>query len=394
MYAFRKPFTAAGFTSTQVHGIDFKTVLVVSQVLGYMLSKVLGIKVISEMPPARRARRLLELIAAAELSLILFGVVPRPWNAGCLFLNGLALGLVWGLVMGFLEGRQQTEALAAGLCASFILAGGAMKSTGAWILGWNVSEDWMPAVAGLLFLVPFGVSVAMLAAIPQPSARDVEVRNARHVMPASERLDFLRRHFLGLVPLLILFLSVTLLRSIRDDFAPEIWQALGTPAAPATFSLTELWVALGVTLVNGAAVLIVDNRRAFFAALAVCAGGFVLLAATLLGQQATLVSSFAFMVLFGLGLYLPYVAMHTTVFERMLALTRDRGNVGFLMYLADSVGYLAYVAVLLARQFWSADVDFLVWLIGLCWAGIAVSLICLVASWRHFAAVHTNEKRE
>ena len=38
--------------------------------------------------------------------------------------------MVFGLVLGFLEGRQTTELLAAGLCASFILADGIMKSVG------------------------------------------------------------------------------------------------------------------------------------------------------------------------------------------------------------------------------------------------------------------------
>lgn len=90
------------------------------------------------------------------------------------------------------------------------------------------------------------------------------------------------------------------------------------------------------------------------------------------------------MVLMGLGLYLPYVAVHTTVFERILAMTRDRGNVGFLMYVADSVGYLGYVVVLLARQFWSAKIDFLVWFNTICWITILTSIVCLLTSWRHY----------
>ena len=57
-----------------------------------------------------------------EVALLLFALVPAPYNFGCLFLNGLPLGMVFGLVLSFLEGRRLTEALAAGLCASFIVA--------------------------------------------------------------------------------------------------------------------------------------------------------------------------------------------------------------------------------------------------------------------------------
>ena len=57
------------------------------------------------------------------------------------------------------------------------------------------------------------------------------------------------------------------------------------------------------------------------------------------------------MVLTGLGLYLPYVLVHTTLFERLMAVTRDGGNLGFLMYLSDSAGYLGYVGLMLAKKF-------------------------------------------
>src|SRR5262245_57686086 len=104
MYAFRRPFTAATYADATAFGLTLKTVLVTAQVTGYMVSKFIGIKVIAEMPPNRRARTILVLVAAAEFALILFGLIPPPWNAACLVLNGLALGMVFGLVLGFLEG--------------------------------------------------------------------------------------------------------------------------------------------------------------------------------------------------------------------------------------------------------------------------------------------------
>ena len=51
MYAFRKPFSAA--TYEDVAGwtfvLDYKIALVIAQVLGYALSKFIGIKVIAEL---------------------------------------------------------------------------------------------------------------------------------------------------------------------------------------------------------------------------------------------------------------------------------------------------------------------------------------------------------
>src|SRR5262249_2249556 len=75
-YAFRKPWPAATFADATVWGVAEKSVLVVAQVLGYMLAKFLGIRVIAEMPPQRRASGILALIAGAEVSLVLFGAAP------------------------------------------------------------------------------------------------------------------------------------------------------------------------------------------------------------------------------------------------------------------------------------------------------------------------------
>lgn len=384
MYGFRKPFTAGAFAETTLGGLSFKTVLVTAQVAGYALSKFIGIKVIAEMPAHRRAASLLGLILLAQASLLLFGIVPRPWNAVCLFFNGLPLGMVFGLVLSFLEGRQMTEALAAGLCASFILADGATKSVGTWLLTQGISEDWMPALAGALFLAPLGVCVTMLVRVPPPSADDVAARNERRPMHRADRWAFVARYAGGLIPLVLMYLAVTIVRSIRADFAPEIWRGLGDPAAPETFTRSEVWVAAGVLLVNGSAVLIRDNRRAFFASLATCGGGVLLLATALLLRSRGVLASFDFMVLAGVGLYLPYVAMHTTVFERLLAMTREPGNLGFLMYVADSTGYLGYVGVMLLRGFGPARDDYVGLLTTASSVAIAVSLVCLLQSAWYF----------
>ena len=191
MYVFRKPFTAATYADSTIWGIGEKTALVTAQVLGYTASKVLGIRVIAETPPDRRALGILVLIGGAEAALLLFGVVPSPWHVVCLFLNGMSLGMVFGLVLGFLEGRRGTEALAAGLCASFILADGVAKSVGTWLLDQGVNERWMPGIAGLLFFPPLLVFVGMLSRIKPPDERDVELRGERQTMDRHHRAALL-----------------------------------------------------------------------------------------------------------------------------------------------------------------------------------------------------------
>lgn len=394
MYGFRKPFTAGLYADAAVWGIGFKTILVTSQVSGYMLSKFIGIKVIAEMPPQRRAISMIWLILIAEGALLLFGVLPRPWNAGCLLANGLPLGMVFGLVQGFLEGRRATELLVAGLCASFILADGFTKTVGTWLLSAGVTEDWMPSAAGALFLIPFGACVAMLARIPPPTPSDVAARSERLTMSHADRRNFFLRYVTGLVPLVILYLLVTVVRSIRADFAPEIWRDLQHTTPPTTLTYSEMVVAFCVLMVNGAGILIQDNRTAFFASLATCGAGLGLLAAAMLLRNSGFLSGFTFMVLLGLGLYLPYVAFHTTLFERLLGMTRQRGNIGFLMYVADSIGYLGYVSVMIGRNFASTPNDVLGLLTLTGWITVGLGGLCLALSgWYFFQATTATVAR-
>lgn len=376
MYAFRKPFTAGTFEGEPFYGIDYKTILVVSQVLGYTLSKFIGIRVIAELPPGRRAVGILLLIGMSHAALLLFGVVPRPYDFVFLFINGLPLGMVFGLVLSFLEGRRVTEVLSAGLCASFIVSSGFVKSVGqSLILQFGVSEHWMPFLTGVLFWPPLALCVWMLTQIPPPTAADVSMRSEREPIYLAHRRALLTRYGFGLLLLVTTYTMLTILRSLRDDFAVEVWAGLGYTETPSIFTISETLVMFVAIAINAAAVLIANNRAAFFTALSTITLGFGLIGvATLLFIQGW-ISGFAFMVTLGVGAYVPYVAFHTTVFERLIALFRDRANIGYLMYLADAFGYLGYVAVLVLRNFVPLEVDFLRMTI---WTSLCVSGVSLI----------------
>ena len=388
MYAFRKPFTAGTFEDQVWLGIGFKTILVSAQVTGYTISKFIGIKVISEMPAKYRAISILGLIAVAEIALLLFAVTPVPWNFVWLFVNGLPLGMVFGLVLGFLEGRQVTEALSAGLAASFIVSSGFVKSVGrSLIQNYDVSEYWMPFITGLIFVVPLLFCVWLLAQIPPPSKEDEALRSKREPMSAEQRRSFFQRHSVGLVALLVIYILLTIVRSIRDDFAVEIWQGLGVDDEPTVFARSEFWVMVGVTVINGLVILIRNNRMAFLSGLGLLAFGFAIVLGAVFGQSKGMLSPMAFMVLLGLGMYIPYVAFHTTVFERMMAAFKEVGTIGYLMYLADAIGYLGYVSVMIFRNTFTGEVNFLGLMI---WTSIVVAAISSCAT--IFLAFHYNAR--
>lgn len=381
MYGFRKPFTAATFDGTG-WGDALKVWYVTAQVLGYTLSKFIGIKVVSEMPAERRAKALIGLILGAHSALLAFALTPAPdsrlWlvvKSTCLFANGLPLGMVFGLVLGFLEGRRMTELFVAGLCTSFILASGFTKTVGAFLLETGVADHWMPFTAGLVFLLPLIVFVSMLARIPPPDETDIVVRSERSTMTGAERWAMFRRHGWSLGAILLAYLLITVLRGVRDDFAPEIWGALGHAVDSTVFARSEFVVGMVVLLVSALVVLFRDNRRGFFCSLWMSAGGLALALCSVAAWQGQLLNPFAFMVVLGIGMYIPYVAVHTSLFERLIAMTREKGNIGYLMYLADSCGYLGVCLLMFGKTALSPGDDFLAFFMPLCWSLLAATLV-------------------
>src|ERR1700753_1871097 len=188
MYAFRKAFAAGTFTGQQYFHIDYKVWLVIAQILGYTLSKFYGIKFIAELKPGQRAKYILMLIGIAWLALLFFAVVPAPYNIIFLFINGFPLGLIWGLVFGYLEGRKSTQFMAAGLSISLIFPSGCVKTVARTLMSsFHISEFNMPFITGAIFVVPLLLFVLLLELMPPPTAEDIKLRTKRLPMAAAER---------------------------------------------------------------------------------------------------------------------------------------------------------------------------------------------------------------
>ena len=380
MYAFRKPFTAAKFEGEyDVPGLgplDWKIILVVSQVLGYTLSKFLGIKFVSEMSATRRGLGIVALIAIAELALVLFAITPAPYSAIWLFANGIPLGMIWGLVFGFLEGRRTTEALGAGLSASFIVASGAVKTVGAWVLSWGVDEAMMPFIVGLIFFPGLLLFVFMLTRLPPPSAEDEAVRVRREPMNGAERKRFFLAFLPGLLVLTSLHFVLTAYRTIRDDFGADIWRELGFGAKPEIMTWSEIPVAFGVLIGLGALMRIKDNRKALIVVHALMGAASALIGLITLAFEAGLVSPEVWMITVGLGLYIAYVPFGSMLFDRLIAAAGWVATAGFMIYVTDSVGYLGSVSLTLYKDLGAASLSWLEFFTAMSYV---TSILCTVS---------------
>jgi hypothetical protein len=354
MYAFRKPFAAAHIEGQSLGSIDLKSALIVSQLAGYALSKMLGVKFNSEMPPARRAWALVFLIVWAESALLLFAVLPSEGKVVALFLNGLPLGTVWGIVFSFLEGRRTSEILGAGLSCAYVVASGAVKSIGGTLLANGVGEAWMPATTGLIFFPLFLVAVLGLSKIPPPSAADVAARTEREPMAGPERRAFLLRYLPGLLLLVLVYLFLTAYRDFRDNYAAEIWTDLGSAQSASVFTLTEIPIALSVMAALGLLYLVKNNRLGLLLTYVIMIAGSALIGIGTLLFDTGAVGPKTWMILVGLGLYLGYVPYGCVLFDRTIAALGVVATAVFLIYVSDAVAYGGSVGLVLYKVFGQA----------------------------------------
>ncbi|WP_443750935.1 DUF5690 family protein [Asticcacaulis solisilvae] len=391
MYAFRKPFTAASFSDVAGVGIDYKVALVIAQVCGYALSKFIGIKVVSELPARFRSLVLIGLIAVAEIALCLFAVVPAPYNIGLLFLNGLPLGMVWGLVFGFLEGRRTSEVLGSILCASFIVSTGVVQSVGRWLLlNHYATEFTMPAMVGGLFVPLLLVCLWGLNQLPPPNAADIAARVERGPMNGKARAELLAHYAPGLIVLIVLYVLLTALRDFRDNFAAEIWQSVGLGNEPAVFAISDLPIGIVVLLAMATLALFQKNRPALIANLGLIGIGLIITAGVSLAYGAHLIGPLGWMIGLGGGLYLAYTPYNGLLFDRLVAATGRVGTAGFLIYVADSSGYAGSVALLLLKNLTTLNMPWVSFLMissivtGI--GGLACLAYAMVYLWRKLKA--------
>jgi hypothetical protein len=375
MYAFRKPFTATDYGDVPelvLFGVAFgyKPIAIISQLMGYLLSKFLGIRFASSAQYRQRAPFVLALILFAEAMLVLYGLTPAPANLWFLFLNGLPLGMVWSMLFGLLEGRRSTEFLSLGMSISVIFSSGWVKSVGRLTMDrWQVSEFWMPAVTGVMFIPLLLLSLFMLRQLPPPTPEDIAERSARRPMSRADRKRFVRDYLPGVVCLVFGYLCLMSYRNVRDDFMDGILQELGHTVVAEDFANIESLVGLSVIAVLCCLRLVKNNRQAVWVNLGLIGGGALVLGASTVMLQGGLLSPRGFYILNGIGLYVAFVPYQSILMDRLVATLPTVATASFLIAIGDSYGYLSVVGIYLGRDIYQTTTG-----IALPWAELLVSL--------------------
>jgi Family of unknown function (DUF5690) len=217
-------------------------------------------------------------------------------------------------------------------------------------------------------------------------------------MTGKERVKYTLTFAPGLVLLVLTYMLLTAFRDFRDNFSAEIWQSLGYGNKPGIFTFTESIVAITVLIVIASLMVIKNNFKAMVINHLIVLIGMVTVGVSTLAYEHKLISAPTWMILIGMGLYFGYIQFNSIFFDRLIATFRYVSTVGFLIYLADSFGYLGSVGVLLFKEFGNAELSWLEFFISsgyvLSIAGsilIVLSLLYFVLKYKTWSSQNLNE---
>ena len=115
----------------------------------------------------------------------------------------------------------------------------------------------------------------------------------------------------------------------------------------------------------GSLILIKQNIKAFYINHVLIIVGILLIGFGTRLFETGLITSPIWMIVSGFGLYMAYVPFNSVLFERLIASFHIVSNVGFLIYLADSFGYLGSIGILFYKQFGQPSLSWIEFFISL-----------------------------
>ena len=359
VYALRKPFTAASFENAEFFDLDYKVVVTISQILGYVISKFIGIKLISELKPEERFKFILTSVLLAESSLILFGLLSTPFNVAAMFLNGLSLGCMWGVIFSFIEGRRVTDILASLLGVSMVISSGTAKSVGLYVMNHlHVNEFWMPALIGGVALPLLLLLGCALNKLPEPNKEDIAMKSERETLNGQQRWELFKSFMPFLSMLFVANIAIVVLRDIKEDFLVNIIDV--TAYSPWLFAQIDSVVTLIILGIFGLMVFVKDNLKALSVLFGLIIVGMIAMSVVSFGQDRFRLSPVTWLFIQSLCLYIAYLTFQTIFFDRFIACFKIRGNVGFFIVTTDFLGYTGTVLVLILKEFCNPHINWAV----------------------------------
>ncbi len=343
MYAIRKPFTALVFDG-KLLGFGIKSWMVIAQLLGYTCSKFFGISFLGTLKRKNRSKTISTLLFFSVIPLFLIPLTSIQFWPLWFFLNGFPLGLIWGLVFSFIEGRRLTELIGAILACTFIFSSGMVKSLAIYLQEIHYITNWIPVIIAAIFYIPSIFFSYLLEKLPEPSEQEKLENAPRQPLNKTERKQFLKKYQFFIISTIFTYCILTLVRDSRDNFSGEIMKALNIYKSSSLSQLETILTIIMLTCIPFISRIRNHKNAIFITLYSTIIGGIICAISPILFNH-NYINGYYLLLFSGMGIYLGYILINISIMDRLVALNGSACNSGFLVYMADSFGYLISLTI-------------------------------------------------
>lgn len=342
-------FSASWAREDRFLHLDFKAALALAQTAGYLVGKGPSMAYSPKLERHQLPAALLAVIWGSG-SMVLVMALGPPWlGVPAVAMACVFLAPSWSVLQRFIEGRSHTEAIVAVTSFAYIGVSGIVKTCGAQLLRWGLTERRMVACCVLGGVCVGSVSGLAVAAHPPPSAADVRRRGHRERITSvrAEGAMLFRRYGTGLGITMAAYVLCGALRAYRDYFQVELYSAAGINSShTSVFALGEGVISALVLVTCAGFSRIHDNMRAMYSILATSAAGGVIIVVVTASWLAGSVAGVFWVVGVGCGTFLAYVPLGTMIFDRLLAAAGESLTSSLLQLVADTCVLVGTAALL------------------------------------------------
>ena len=192
-------------------------------------------------------------------------------------------------------------------------------------------------------------------------------------------------------------LFITVLQDLKEDFLVKIIDVKAAGLSSWAFAKIDATVTLVILILFAAMSMVKSNVKVLCLLLALVTCGCAVLSSVAFNYEAWNLPVTLWLFLQSLCLYTVYLSFQTLFFERFIACFRIKGNVGFFIITLDFIGYMGTVLVLVFKECFNPDVNWLQFYNFACsYVGIicSVSFACSAAYivWRYRRERHRGPK--
>jgi hypothetical protein len=229
----------------------------------------------------------------------------------------------------------------------------------------------------------------LLNRLPEPTPEDKAHRVERVPLDKYRRRSLFKSYSVLLIPLLLVNVLFTVLRDIKEDFLVDILQHTSLNLTPFVFVRIDSIVTLSLLGVIGSMIFIKNSKKALHMLMFLMMFGSLLVLSTSLFFDTLIMKPVLWLFLQSIGIYSAYLAFQTVFFDRFIADFRIVGNVGFFIYLADFLGYLASCIFLFGKFTLNFHIN---WLQYYNLLSLGITLICICAIGFAFLMMYFKRK--